>query len=169
MPDASGNNSHELQCSHMCAAAQVETPAALKVETTFLFDREEEVDLISSIGLPDVFTTTTTVVAYLSPSLQTDDLVPYINEEQWQEAISSIPEGKRPAGSRVNVQEGLIYIATSLGKALWVPPTLRQNVLKLYHNPPASGHRGKTAMGAAMHSEITWSKMEEDIAEYVRH
>ena len=112
---------------------------------------------------------TKSMMAYLSPSLQSVELVPVLTPERWVKEISSLKEKDRPRGEEVYLKEG-IYWKKVPGEdpLLWVPPGQRQHVLKVFHEPPAVGHPGVDRMLYSMSREVFWKGMRKDIEDYVR-
>jgi hypothetical protein len=51
---------------------------------------------------------------------------------------------------------------------LWIPPKLREYVLKLFHEPPSRGHGGIDRLLQSLSGEVFWENMERDAKKYVK-
>jgi hypothetical protein len=109
------------------------------------------------------------VMAYLSPSLQSTELVPVLTPEKWVSEIASLKTGERPTGDDIYLNEG-VYWKKVPGEdpTLWVPPNQRKHVLKVFHEPPAVGHPGVDRMLYSMKKEVFWAGMKKDIEIFVK-
>jgi transposase InsO family protein len=109
-----------------------------------------------------------TFVAYLSPNLQTPEVEPIFDLQLWKEKMAEIPSDQHPTGSNWTSKDGLVYFHKDGQRLLWVPPSLRQLVLRLHHDPPSVGHAGIHRMQYSMRKQVFWGKMKEDIADFCR-
>jgi len=105
------------------------------------------------------------ISAFLSPGLQNQPLEPEFDLDSWKTILSSLENV--PTGDQWKKVNGLTYHLKDKKLRLWVPPQLRLNVLKAYHDPPAQGHCGRDKMQYAMEGNVFWNKMIQDIKEYV--
>jgi hypothetical protein len=106
--------------------------------------------------------------AYLSPTWQSEELVPIIDEEEWRRAIKKTSKAKLPEGKEVIHRDGLIYIQRDDKEILWVPPSLRTKIIRLYHEPPSYGHRGAQAVANVMKETMIWSNLERDVRDVIK-
>lgn len=112
----------------------------------------------------------TVLCAYLSPTLQAETVVPILDTIRIGEYTA---KAELPTGDKYEKEDQLLYktrtTGTEVKKVLWIPPALRQELLKCYHDPPSIGHAGVKKMKHAMSSEVYWSNLDRDIANYVRN
>jgi hypothetical protein len=108
-------------------------------------------------------------IAYLSPALSAPDLVPVITNEYWAAETAKVEEKKRPTGENVSSQDGIIYVRDGTERKVWVPPTVRPKLIRLYHEPPNAGHRGVKATTAAIKNDVFWSSIERDVADFIKY
>jgi transposase InsO family protein len=110
------------------------------------------------------------LVHYISPAWQNEEYVPILDENRWRSEMGKLKEKDRPQGTNViKDDDGLIYIKTRQGEnVLWVPPTLREYCLRLFHDSPALGHAGITKMTKTMHTLVHWKNMHKDVISYVQ-
>jgi hypothetical protein len=108
------------------------------------------------------------VIAYLSPTWHSDELVPIVDTDEWKRAVQKTAKGKLPEGNQVVRRDDLIYIKTNEKELLWVPPSLRTKMVKLYHEPPSQGHRGAQAVSKAMKNDMTWTNLERDVKDIIK-
>ncbi len=52
-------------------------------------------------------------------------------------------------------------------RQLWDPKDLRFEVMRMLHDPPATGHMGVTRMYGTMHDVVFWKGMKRDVITYV--
>jgi transposase InsO family protein len=109
------------------------------------------------------------VVAYLSPSLKAQDLVPIIPEQKWKKETERVPSERTPQGKNVTRKDGIIFVRQDDENKIWVPPSLRQEVIRLYHDPPNAGHRGANATAQHLKRDVIWTSLDSDVKHYVKH
>jgi hypothetical protein len=107
--------------------------------------------------------------AFLSPSHQATEYTPIFDEEMWSKELEKLGPEACPSDDKFETSlNGLVYYKGADNiKRLWVPPSLRNRVLAMYHDPPAMGHPGVEKMAAAMKTEVYWKGMSTDIKTFV--
>jgi hypothetical protein len=110
------------------------------------------------------------IIAYLSPALQDPNPVPYISTEAWKDEIANLKKEELPLGDKYRMQNGLLFHFDSKlrRETLWVPRKFREVIMKLFHDPPSSGHAGVARMVQNLKSEVYWNSMEVDVRDFVR-
>ena len=110
---------------------------------------------------------------FLSPSWQTGtDFEPVLDEDRWieamRDAILPTEPSERSIYSFSRENELLFRFLKDQPdkKWLWVPPSLRDFVLRLFHDPPSVGHVGEKKMLAAMNEHVWWYGMSNDVSYY---
>ena len=109
----------------------------------------------------------TATVAYVSPQFTNEDYLPSLPDYVWVEHTAKVPKDKVPTGDKVREEKGLYKIQTESGTVTWVPPTLRDQLIRLYHEPPCSGHKGRRKTLKAMNSDFYWTNMHKDVNKYI--
>ena len=109
------------------------------------------------------------LIAYLSPSLKAMDLVPVLPEQRWRTETEQVPPSQLPQGDLVEVRDGIVYIKVDNDEKVWVPPSLRRDVIKLYHDPPNAGHRGTNTTSQHLKRDVVWSSLDNDVKHYIKH
>ena len=104
----------------------------------------------------------------MSPSWQAEDLVPELSPDEWKSAVTKTPKSVIPTGKHIVHKDGLIYVLKDNKEVLWTPPSLRERLISLYHEPPCQGHRGTQATYALMRENVTWTNLERDIKSFIR-
>lgn len=112
---------------------------------------------------------TQATLAYLSPSLQSTDLVPILDTEAWVTEVAGLPKATLPVGEEVVQKDGLFWKKVpGQDPIVWVPPSQRGLVMRLFHEPPAVGHPGVDRMLYSMKNEVFWTGMKRDVESFVK-
>jgi hypothetical protein len=67
--------------------------------------------------------------------------------------------------------DGLLYTQCKNGPSdpiLWVPPTYRDDVLRVFHQGPLRAHQAADSMLATMKQEVWWSGCEKAVRKYCK-
>jgi len=105
---------------------------------------------------------------YLSPSMQETEFIPIWDLEYWKKVIKKEPKLPDTTTDKYLQKDELIYHKIDNQNILWVPPKLRDEVIRAFHEPPSMGHQGVDKTYNVMKQHVYWNNMQKDIRESIQ-
>ena len=133
---------------------------------------EQEINSLSEFTFQLSSQIPTGLVNYLSPAFQQAEYEPIFNLAEWRRVMKRTTKPvEYPESSNYKFieEEELIYRVDKEDqekRQIWVPPLLRDNVMRIYHDPPSAGHVGIERMALGMKRTVYWPHLHEDVKTY---